>query len=169
MFKVNWHYLWRDDVARFPVDMITARPNLRVVFLERRDVLAQAVSNEINVRYRHGEIAGHPTQATRPVDPPAIHLDCKKVRDRVQRLRKWRNRTHQFLQCEIRADRVLRLTYEELTGNQEVDELPSDVNEKLCAFFDVCAWTFKTRLRKVHQRSYSEIVENWEEIAQCVD
>ena len=168
MFKVNWHYLWDARVSKLSPALLAARSNLHVIFLEREDVLAQAVSNEINVRYRYGKIAGHPTHTVRHVEPPTVRLDSQKVAERVKALYKWRDRTRRFIQQKFPEDRALWLTYEELTGNAEVGALPDGVSTKLCNFLDVSAWTFRTHLKKVHRKPYSEIVENWDEIANCL-
>ena len=65
----------------------------------------------------------------------------------------------------VPMERVLPVTYEELTGGQEqAEELEPTVGRKLCAFLDVDYAPMPTRLVRIHRGPVAALVSNWREL-----
>ena len=71
--------------------------------------------------------------------------------------------------AEISGLSVLELTYDEITGGQnEIDEIPSEIAEQICNFLGVRLENLACDLRRVNRAPLSEIVENWEAVKKVI-
>lgn len=131
-------------------------PELKILYLERENVLYQAVSCEINVLHRRGELPGHPTRTFIPVIPERCELDPARVLIRYRQIRVNTARNRKAL-AESNIP-VLYLFYEEMTA-MDVSQ-----SSQICEFLEVRDEQLHTNLKKVHTLPYEELMTNWSEI-----
>lgn len=141
----------------------THKPPPKVLYLERRDKLAQAVSLVVI----GSGIYSHPTHTFDPATPEVISLDPRRVAVAYHDLQNAYVKIPKRLVKEGLP--VLSLTYEQITGNREVACVPEKVAKKICSFLEVPFALLCSLTRKVHKAPFSEWVSNWDEVLKAVD
>ena len=133
-------------------------PPVKVVALRRENIVAQAVSHEINA----ARLCGHPTHAFGPVDPPPVRVDPDDVLARCRTdVERYACIDNALAGCGLDT---LRLTYRQITGDKDAEQVPQPVATAVCDFLDVPYARLYTRMRKVHTRPLAETVTNWDEV-----
>lgn len=132
---------------------------LRILYLERENILYQAASHEINRLHRQGDLPSHPTRTFVPVDPEPCELDPKLVLQRYQWIKKDTARNRRLLAASEIP--VLYLIYEEMSVMDMAQ------SSRICEFLGVRIEQFHTDLKKIHIRPYEELVTNWPEIEEA--
>jgi len=161
MCKLTASHILRPAIWKQVVDY---KPSLRVLYLERENLMEQVASDVINNMH----LEGHPTHTMHTMhtfEQPALPPVTLKPKDILAS-------SKGILQRRVEVRRrlkssklpVLYLTYEELTAGAEVSCLPKKVTDKICTFLEVDCSPLCTNMRKVHSKPYSEFVSNWDEI-----
>jgi len=144
-----WEFLQRYD------------PELRILYLERENILYQAVSCAINALHRQGKLPDHPTRTFISVKPGPCELDLKSVLQRYRWIKKDVVRNREMLaESEIP---ILYLVYEEMSIMDMAQ------SSRICEFLGVRIERLHTDLKKVHIQTYEGIVTNWSEIEEACD
>ena len=142
--RPRWAHAW---------DVLAARPGLRVIFLWRRDPLAQLAS---------WTIARETGCFTPPPGDPLYEADNRpRVRIEPAELRRWaddRVRLYGQRREQLRAHHVLDLTYEDLTGDW------TRSIERIEDFLGVPHRPLKPAKLKQEHRPLSESVVNYAEL-----
>lgn len=136
-------------------------PELRILYLERENILYQAASHEINRLHRRGDLPGHPTRTFVSVKPEPCELDPELVRQRYRWIKKDTARNRKLL-AESGLP-VLYLIYEEMTI------MGMAQSSQICEFLEVRNELLHTDLKKVHAQPYEELVTNWTMIEEICD
>jgi LPS sulfotransferase NodH len=160
--KLLPQHTWREPVATY---LKRHRPAVRVIHVYRENILAQAVSCVINLHSRQGAM-GHPTHAFESVEPPPVVLAPDEVVAWCTAVT-----NHHTKACEwVRTSKlpVLRVAYEEMTDERDVQELPGELAERICNFLDVEVRPLYTLMHKVHDTRLDRLVTNWPDIAKKV-
>jgi len=139
------------------------KSSLRILYLERTNLVEQAASDVIN----NLRMAGHPTHTFNQVDPGLVTLKPKAVLTSYENLLQRRRRTRKLLKES--GISILSLTYEGLTGGTEVSCIPEKISREICSFLGVDQLPLCTRMKKVHKKLYSEFVSNWIEVLAMVE
>ena len=124
-------------------------PELRILYLERENILYQAASCEINRRHRRGELYSHPTRTFTSVRPRPCKLNPARVLQQYRWIKGDVARNRRCL-AETKVP-TLHLTYETLTAQ----------SSRICEFLGVRHELLRTGLKKVHVQPYEELVTNW--------
>ena len=166
MCKLINNHAFNDGVWEYITGSKGGPWEIRLIWLERENVVAQAVSHEINVGRRLGTIAGHPTHTYRPVEVPPVKLDpsqlVKRCADEAARA------TFAKMMIKKSGLACLHLTYKEVTGASNATAIPAPVARRICEFLGVEYAVLSCRLRKVHTRPYSEMITNWPRIKKAL-
>jgi len=146
--------------ARFPhinrvSDIIGGDPDIKVIRLRRRDLLAQYISHEVVMRQTRQTYieTGQERPVAKPfaADPAAVARYCLDVTFREQRASKM-----------FRNHRQLHVDYEELTDSA------SDVQARLCEFLGVPARGLTTDTERVLPDS-RRLLENADEVIAALE
>lgn len=159
--KLMHNHAMRDDVWQCIAD---CQP--MILYLTRENVVKQAVSVVINIAHRSGDAPSHPTHTVNLVHPSPVKLDPYSVfnwcRSLMRRREYWREKlvgTGLY---------VLPITYEQVTGDEEVTSIPESVARGICEFLGVDYEDLHSGLRKVHQGTMSETVSNWSQVVNFI-
>jgi len=162
MCKLLPQHTWREPVARY---LERQRPPIRIVHVYRQNILAQAVSCVINVQSRKYTM-GHPTHvfgavelAPAVLNPADVVAWCKASLNHHRQATNWASRMKRP---------VLRVSYEEMTGNADTEQLPEGLSHRICKFLDVSKEVLYTRMHKVHSPELSMVVANWSEVMKAI-
>lgn len=139
------------------VKYLSGRKDLKIILLTRDNAWDQAISWEINnlVRKAH-RFEGQNFEA-----PANVKLSRKKVSSRYEEV--LRNQTRNFVAASKIAD-FITLTYEQITGGAEANQVPSEVGRLICDFLEVPVHPLYTRMLKVNRRPWEDVISNWREI-----
>ena len=139
---------------------------IKIIWLERRNTVAQAISHEINAGRRLGTIKGHPAHTYSPLDVPPVQLDPMQVLKRCINEVGRRN----FTRRKVKESKLpcLYLTYRAITGTNDATAIPKPASKQICEFLDVEYVELSCRLRKVHAKPYFETVANWAQVREAL-
>lgn len=142
-------------------------PPVKVLYLRRENILDQAISHEINAGKRLGTVQGHPTHIFQDgvdlspccLDPESVYLRCE---DEIGR--------YHYAETKLAEGGfpVLQLTYEEITGNQSVEQIPEAIGRRICGFLGVDYVPLAYNARKVHHQPWSSLLLNWHNIVKRI-
>lgn len=140
-------------------------PDMRIIFLEREDVVAQALSWEMNMIIRERRGFSHSFSNR---DKATYEIDPAKVLGRIGSIRYRLARDREVLKAT--SVPVMYLAYEDLTDGEEVSEISPYVSAKICGFLGVGSeWPLYTRMRKMHTVPFGEQIANWSEIRSALE
>ena len=128
-------------------------PDLKILYLERENILYQAVSCEINRLHRQGDLPSHPTRTFTSVRPEPCELDPVRVLQQYRWIEKDNARNRECL-AETKVP-TLYLSYE------EVVTMDIAQSSHICGFLGVHTELLHTDLKKVHIQPYEDFVINW--------
>lgn len=132
-------------------------PRIRVLHLEREDVLAQSISILIN----RMKLESHPTHTFLEPAPIPLTLDPARVADAYRAVC---NRNENLTErLQMLGLPILRLTYEEITGGREATMVPEPYGRRICAFLEVPYVSLHAHTRKIH-KNFAKSILNWDEI-----
>lgn len=134
---------------------------LRILYLERVNVLYQSVSCELNRLHRLDKLPSHPTRTFVPVTPEPCELDPERVLQQYRWIEKDNAGNRECLTGTKVP--VLYLTYEEITAMDIAQ------SSRICEFLGVRNELLHTDLKKVHVQPYEDFVTNWAEIEEACD
>ncbi len=137
-------------------------PTVKIILLERLDILAQAVSIAIN-RLR---VESHPTHTFKKTNPVSVVLDPQLIVALLKGCREGAVMASHLISGSGLP--FLHLTYEEITNNSDARCIPEGVVEKICTFLEVPVLPLSTLTRKVHVTPLAELVSNWDEVLEVV-
>ena len=141
-----WEFLQRYD------------PELRILYLERENILHQAASCEINRLHRQGDLPSHPTRTFTPVKSEPCRLSPERVLQQYRWIKKDNARNRECL-AKTKVP-TLYLNYEEVVTMDIAQSL------RICEFLGVRTELLHTDLKKVHIQPYEDFVTNWAAIAE---
>jgi len=133
------------------------KPPAKVIFLIRKDVLAQAVSRTVQSLRNHSreKIIVKPTT-----------LNVARVVKYYKFYQKGRRQIKQ-LAAKTSLPSLL-LTYEEVTGNIDATCVPKKATKKICNFLEVPVLPLCQGMHKVNPEPHRKWVLNWNEILKAV-
>lgn len=139
-----------------------AKKKVRVLHLVRENMIRVIVSQIITGMVASQRLPEHRAHSFEKLEPVKISVNpsaviAKMVQQEADVERKRARLTDLKLP-------MLELTYQELTGQQEVDRLPDAISEKICSFLGVRLEPLRCDLKRVNSAPLSEIVENWPEL-----
>ena len=140
-------------------EFLKSYSDMKIIFLEREDILAQALSWEMNVIIRGQGGSSHSFFGR---DKTKYKLDPEKVIWRYDSIVNRLVRSREIL--EEATIPVLYLTYEQLTGGRETFKIESKVANEICTFLGVEYWSLFTRMNKMHTVPWEEQIINWPEV-----
>ena len=159
MCKLINNHAFRPAVWKY---LTTRTPPVKVLFLERENILNQALSHEINAGRRLGTVAGHPTHIFNKAELPPCRLDPAGVLARCE------DEAGRYFLAESKLAKsnlpILRLTYDEITGGENAGEIPESEGRRICSFLNVPYIPLGFSMRKVHWQPWRETVSNWKAI-----
>jgi hypothetical protein len=161
MCKLTYDQAWGEDVWAW-----IQKRSPRVIWLTRKNLLRQALSQVVNRRVRP-EGMERPQHSFEPVAVEPIQVEPAEVMRYIEHFARQNRAAGERLRAMERVpmERVLPVTYEELTGGQEqAEELEPTVGRKLCAFLDVDYAPMPTRLVRIHRGPVAALVSNWREL-----
>jgi len=142
------------------------REEVKIIWLERKNVVAQAISHEINAGRRMGTIKGHPTHTYISVEVPPIRLNVQQL------LKRCTNETNRYSRSreKIKKSRLpcLYLTYKAITGTNNTSEIPKSISRQICEFLGVEYAALGCELHKIHVRPYFETITNWAQVREVL-
>lgn len=130
---------------------------VKVIFLIRKDVLAQAVSRTVQSLRNHSweKVSAKPTT-----------LSVARVVKYYKFYQKGRRQIKQL--AAKTALPSLLLTYEEITGNVDATCIPKAATKKICNFLGVPVLPLCQGMRKVNPEPPCKWILNWNEILKVV-
>jgi LPS sulfotransferase NodH len=154
MFKVTARQVKNGFIT--PEMLKEVRP--KVINLHRENILKALVSATLSTAAYHGEI-DHPLQTYETVPQREVALDCTMLVDEIEAYRAKLDKMRQLL-AGLGLE-VLDLSYEQLTGGKEVEQLPIDITRTICEFLGVAVMPLYARLKKLNP---APIITNRDEI-----
>jgi hypothetical protein len=154
--KLTYDQAWGEDVWAWVQER---RP--RVIWLTRKNLLRQALSQVMNrrVRLEGMERAQHSFE---PVVVEPIRVESAEVMRYIEHFGRQNRTAGERLRT---LERVLSVTYEEVTGGQEQAEgLDPTMGRRICAFLDLDYAPMPRRLVRIHRGPVSALVSNWREL-----
>jgi hypothetical protein len=133
---------------------LEARPNIRVIALQRRDVLARLISYKM--LESSGVIAAR-TGETSPV-PQTLRLNPDSFPDLLAEIES-ENRALEAMISRLPQERVLRLEYESCFCSTQAQV---EAARRIYDFLDADPFEPKANMRKIINRPPHEVIENWE-------
>jgi hypothetical protein len=134
---------------------------LRVVHLVRDDVLRWAISVAVLRAYK-GQRPGH-TNTDLPI--ARVEVDLRDIELQMQTCQTNQDNVQSIL--DGGHARIMRLSYEELTGNGPSVPGPlQETNDKLCDFFGVQRYQMTSPTRGVNRYPMQDVVVNWDELVE---
>lgn len=166
MCKLINNHAFNDGVWEYITGSRGGPWEIKLIWLERENIVAQAISHEINAGRRLGTITGHPTHAYKPVEPPPVKLNPAQL---VKRCADEAGRAA-LAKAKIKKSGLacLYLTYKEITGASNATAISTPVARRICKFLGVEYAVLCCRMHKVHTRSYSETITNWPKVKKAL-
>lgn len=157
-------HLLRKDLLRLTISQFINK-NKKLVGRPTPHIYSDPSPDKINIILREEGYFGPKAkrylanaipQKHKPI-PFSIDLDelCLRMQQNINMTLPWYQKY---------KNRSLHVYYEDLTSNQSVDRLPTEINLSICNFLNVSDYPLSTVMLKVNPYDYSELVLNWSEV-----
>lgn len=138
----------------------------RFIHLTRQDYLGAVVSVLMRKQAKKDRTLKIPAHTVKPFSKPQVRIDPRQLLKGMQVRRK--------LEGDFRSNLrgrgpVFEVDYHDLTGGEEVEELPQEVAGRLCEFLGIAKHPLRTPLRKGNRWPLEEIVSNWGAVREAVE
>lgn len=154
--------LYHKDIIAFVQEL-----SPKVIFVYREDLIKQTISYILNKGVREWCLDFRPQHTFEK--PPAwepINYPPNSFSNAYNLLKSRRERVEQFL--DESSLTYLKISYEQMTGNQEASSLPKELELEICDFLNIPKRNLEITLRKVNKQDPQELFFNWEEIKQAI-
>jgi len=163
-YRVCMCKLMRNHALRERVweHLMSREPPVKIIYLTREDIVKQGVSIAINIAHRSGKMRDHPTHTFETVHPQPVTLDPYDVFNWCRSLtERHRDFNQRLVECGLL---VMRITYEQITGDAEVSVIGRPIAEEICQFLEVPYQELHYSMRKLHREPMAQTVANWDEL-----
>lgn len=140
----------------------------KIIFVHRENMLKQVASYIINKKVREWQLEFRPQHSFE--EQPSwgsIAVPPEEFLKAYNLLLGRKKKVEKFL--KENGFEVLRISYEQITGDSEIEELPPKQSARLCEFLGVPKRNLLVTLRKINKQEPNELFSNWKEILNAIE